>query len=146
MRTLIIALVSLLALTAAPTAHAATPTVRCWQEAQQRAVTTPASACFNVQSLGGDYGACTSKRVIKYEDDRCWSWPTDGNRRRGVVTVDGTPMVVSMCRFAALYRAHELRYRITVDGVTYPLLTRMRGDHAALRAYDLGACDKRRSL
>lgn len=72
--------------------------------------------------------AAASVHVPCTEGDACWSWPTMGNHKRGVVTVHGTPLVVGPCRFARLYRAHVIRYAITVDGVRYPLMRRMLGD------------------
>lgn len=67
------------------------------------------------------------------EDAPCWTWSRMGNHQRGVVTTHGTPLVVGPCRFARLYRAHVIRYSVTLDGVRYPLMDRLRGDAWALR-------------
>lgn len=66
------------------------------------------------------------------EDDPCWNWVTMGNRKRGVVTLWGTPKVVGPCEFRALWMAGSLRYHVTVDGTTYRTLDRMKGDSFAL--------------
>lgn len=42
------------------------------------------------------------------EDDPCWRWPTMGNRKRGVVTMWGTPKVVTCGDFRYLHRTRNL--------------------------------------
>jgi hypothetical protein len=58
------------------------------------------------------------------EDDACWTWSRMGNRRRGIVTRWGTPLVVGPCRFARLRRAGR---------VDYPRFARMKGDAWAMQ-------------
>ena len=83
------------------------------------------SACYN----GACVRDCTTHTVV-FEDDPCWNWATMGNRKRGVVTVWGTPINVGPCRFAKLRRAHRL---------TYAPIDHMRGDVWAMRH----GCDAR---
>jgi hypothetical protein len=54
----------------------------------------------------------------------CWTWSRMGNRRRGIVTRWGTPLVVGPCRFAKLRRAGR---------VDYPRFARMKGDAWAMQ-------------
>lgn len=68
------------------------------------------------------------------EDAPCWTWSTMGNRKRGVVTMHGTPLTVGPCRFARLVRTHVVRFNVRVDGHTYRVNDRMRGDALAMKA------------
>lgn len=47
------------------------------------------------------------------EDSPGWDWTRCGNHRRGVVTVNGTPLVVGPCRFRRLMQDLQLDYRPT---------------------------------
>jgi hypothetical protein len=67
------------------------------------------------------------------EDEPCWNWATMGNHRRGVVTLEGDPLVVGPCRFQRLWYRGLLRYSVRFDGVSYPTLDRLRGDGTARR-------------
>lgn len=104
-----------------------------------RTFITPLAATLAVLAwviLGAVYAdhAIASPRIAHVsashcaEDSACWVWSRMGNRKRGVVTVWGTPLVVGPCRFARLFHTGHLRYGITLDGTYYPLLDQMRGD------------------
>jgi hypothetical protein len=58
------------------------------------------------------------------EDAPCWHWPTMGNHKRGIVTMNGTPLVVGPCRFARMMRAGNIDYQPT---------DYLRGDRWAMR-------------
>ena len=60
---------------------------------------------------------------VCHEDERCWNWATMGSRSRGIVTKNGTPLVVSPCRFKHLMNSGMIDYR-TSDV--------MRGDRTAM--------------
>jgi hypothetical protein len=61
------------------------------------------------------------------EDNPCWNWAKMGNHRRGVVLLDGTPMVVLPCGFNRLWAIGAIRHRL--DG--YKMNDRLRGDRFA---------------
>ena len=42
------------------------------------------------------------------EDEPCWTWSTMGNKRRGIVTMWGTPKVVTCGQYRHLYRTGNL--------------------------------------
>lgn len=46
--------------------------------------------------------ANTHHRAKCVEDAPCWNWATMGNHRRGIITMWGTPEVVSPCRYQHL--------------------------------------------
>ena len=66
------------------------------------------------------------------EDDQCWTWPTMGNHRRGVVTMHGNLPVVGPCRFARMARRHAIDWSST---------PRLRGDRWAIAH----GCDRPRT-
>lgn len=71
-------------------------------------------------------GAPSAPSVTCYEDQPCWHWPTMGNGMRGIVTLDGDPIVVGACRFARAMAGHtRAQRRIMGWG--------MRGDRWAMR-------------
>lgn len=51
--------------------------------------------------------------VACQEDEPCWTWATMGNRRRGVVLVDGRRQVVTCGTFRWLARHSRLDRRAT---------------------------------
>lgn len=53
-------------------------------------------------------GYAPASRTVCHEDRPCWIWSRMGNRRRGVVTMRGTPIVVGPCTYARLWRAGSL--------------------------------------
>jgi hypothetical protein len=57
------------------------------------------------------------------EDDACWTWPTMGNHKRGVVGFTGARRVVGPCQYSRL-----VRY-----GLLSPRTPRLRGDYLAIR-------------
>jgi hypothetical protein len=61
--------------------------------------------------------ATASASAPCYEDQPCWVWSKDGNRKRGV-TVNGTLRTVGPCTYAKLAHAKRL------DSTT----VRLRGD------------------
>jgi len=65
--------------------------------------------------------SCGSWHEVRFEDDPCWNWVSMGNHSRGVVTINGTPLVVGPCRFQRLVRLGHLA----------PGNERMRGDFTA---------------
>lgn len=50
-------------------------------------------------------------KPVCQEDQPCWNWATMGNHHRGIVTMHGTPLVVSPCQFQRLMRARNVDYR-----------------------------------
>lgn len=46
-----------------------------------------------------------------FEDEPCWHWPTMGNGMRGIVSMRGTPIVVSACRFSRMMARRGWRER-----------------------------------
>lgn len=63
--------------------------------------------------LGGSTDAA-AKRGPCLEDQACWTWPTMGNRRRGVYVKGRTAIViVGPCRFQRLVRAHRIDWEGT---------------------------------
>lgn len=58
------------------------------------------------------------------EDMPCWNWASMGDHRRGVVTMFGTPLVVSPCKFQRLMKMRVIDYR--PDDV-------LKGDKLAMR-------------
>lgn len=76
--------------------------------------------------------ATASERAQCSEDDPCWVWSKMGNRKRGIVTLHGTPMVVGPCKFSRLWRSGDIRHVVTVDGVRYATLEKLRGDFWAI--------------
>lgn len=59
---------------------------------------------------------CSHPEPPCFEDEPCWRWPTMGNHRRGVVTMNGTPLVVTVRRFCRLYLHGNLdRYPFNPD-------------------------------
>lgn len=51
---------------------------------------------------------CSHPEPPCFEDEPCWRWPTMGNRMRGVVTMHGTPLIVTARRFCRLYAHRNL--------------------------------------
>jgi len=79
--------------------------------------------------------ATPTTRTVKgtpNEDEPGYMWSTMGNRKRGVVTMHGTPMVVGPCKFARMMSAGTLRYTVRVNGRTYRTLSELPGDAWAL--------------
>ena len=66
------------------------------------------------------------------EDQACWDWTQMGDGQRGVVTVEGTAMVVGTCQFQKLW--YDKRIRYSGRG---PRIARLKGD-AWARRYGCG--------
>ena len=60
------------------------------------------------------------------EDEPCWHWPTMGNRKRGIVSMRGTHVIVSPCRFSLMMERRSWRERRIMGWG-------MRGDAFALK-------------
>jgi len=88
------------------------------------AVGASAAASVPLSPVKGQAAACS-------EDESCWNWATMGNRKRGVVTRHGNPLVVGPCRFARLLVQGRLDYRAS---------DAMRGDLTAFGRYVRGGC------
>lgn len=82
----------------------------------------PAKGLAAAPSADADAAATLPGRPCA-DDEPCWNWTTMGNRRRGVVTMWGTPLVVSPHRYCLLARHHNLS----------PGLPKLRGDFTARR-------------
>jgi hypothetical protein len=66
------------------------------------------------------------------EDDPCWNWAKDGNHKRGVTLVDGTPKVVTVCGFNRLWAHGAIRYSLKYNGALHSTgLPKLRGDYYA---------------
>lgn len=83
--------------------------------------------CWNARTMGNHRGAIQ-------EDSPHWNWATMGNRSRGIVTRNGTPLVVSPCRFKKLMNSGMIDYR-TRDY--------MRGDRTAMATRCTGSGTRR---
>lgn len=60
-------------------------------------------ACAMALALAPHASASAAPGAACAEDDPCWTWPQMGNRKRGVVSLHGTPLVVGSCRYARMY-------------------------------------------
>lgn len=92
-----------------------------------------AIAVLALLALLADSALGASPARTCFEDEPCWNWATMGNHKRGVVTTDGTPLVVGPCRFARMWERGRLRYSVRFNGRTYVLLERLKGDGWARR-------------
>jgi len=80
---------------------------------------------------GDEASAATDHTGTSYptrcvEDMPCWSWSTMGNRKRGIVTVYGTPKVVGPCGYRRVWE----RTPRSMRGLLGPTL---KGDRWARR-------------
>lgn len=75
-------------------------------------------------AAGAIVGAPAATRAVCQEDAPCWNWASMGDHHRGIVSMHGTPLVVSPCRFKKLMQSGMLDYRFSDV---------MRGDATAMR-------------
>lgn len=83
-----------------------------------------ATACAMADAREARESGTQARESACMEDAPCWTWPTMGNRRRGIVSMSGARVIVGACRFARMARRGRIDWSRT---------DRLRGDRYARR-------------